>query len=163
MQNIHVKRYNSCQHMGQGTISPEDDSWLVAIDGDGVPHFYRRVVFETSAGKTESTYADVEVTPTESSLLGAKPELKDELDFRIVVDGHAPDFSKPQAVLPDNSPDGYVAYLNSRRVGTVGDTPHEALRGLMNYVAKMCAAGVLDHTGEHVPVTGSSPRYSKNQ
>lgn len=41
MQNIHVRRYQD-SHAFQGSIEPEDRSWVIFVDKDGHATFWRR-------------------------------------------------------------------------------------------------------------------------
>ena len=41
MQNIHVRRYKDA-HAFQGSVEPEDRSWVVFVDKDGHATFWRR-------------------------------------------------------------------------------------------------------------------------
>lgn len=41
MQNIHVRRYKDA-HNFQGSIEPDDRSWIIFIDKDGHATFWRR-------------------------------------------------------------------------------------------------------------------------
>lgn len=51
MQNIHVRRYQQPAPGGyQGTIEPEDRSWLVFIDKDGHATFWRRAELAAPIG-----------------------------------------------------------------------------------------------------------------
>ena len=64
MQNIHVKRYSNPEAVGfQGSIEPEDRSWIVFIRNDGETSFWRRTEAEASVGRTDSRYANVEAVP----------------------------------------------------------------------------------------------------
>ena len=58
-----------------------------------------------------------------------------------------------------NRRDGFLAMLNCRNVGSWGVTEHEAIKNLLNYVAKLCVAGCLDHTGKPMVTRGSDRRY----
>ena len=49
MQNIHVRRYKDA-HAFQGSIEPEDRSWVVFIDKDGHATFWRRGELELPVG-----------------------------------------------------------------------------------------------------------------
>lgn len=49
--------------------------------------------------------------------------------------------------------DGFVALLGQRDIAAVGATEHEAITGLLNYVAELCASGQLDETGEPLTVS----------
>lgn len=51
MQNIHVRRYQSPAPGGyQGTIEPEDKSWIVFIDKDGKASFWRKGQLDVPIG-----------------------------------------------------------------------------------------------------------------
>lgn len=50
MQNIHIQRYEDPKSVGyQGTVTPENRSWVLWIKSDGTPELFRRV--ETSANE----------------------------------------------------------------------------------------------------------------
>jgi hypothetical protein len=49
MQNIHVRRYKDA-HAFQGSIEPEDRSWIVFIDKEGHATFWRRGERELPVG-----------------------------------------------------------------------------------------------------------------
>jgi len=54
-------RYSHPKAVGyQGSIEPEDSSWVVFVDNQGEPTLWRRVETTTADGKTDSFYADVE-------------------------------------------------------------------------------------------------------
>ena len=51
MQNIHVRRYQQPAPGGyQGTVEPEDRSWIVFIDKDGHATFWRRGELDAPIG-----------------------------------------------------------------------------------------------------------------
>lgn len=45
MQNVHVRRYPQ-SHPYQGTVEPEDRSWIIFIDNKGHATFWRRAQLE---------------------------------------------------------------------------------------------------------------------
>lgn len=49
MQNIHVCRYKD-SHAFQGSVEPEDRSWVIFIDKDGHATFWRRGELELPVG-----------------------------------------------------------------------------------------------------------------
>jgi len=49
MQNIHVRRYKDA-HNFQGSVEPEDRSWIVFIDKDGHATFWRKGELATPVG-----------------------------------------------------------------------------------------------------------------
>lgn len=173
MQNIHVQRYANPASFGyQGTIQPEDRSWIVFVDKDGEPTLWRRVAISSSdtpdGGKVDHAYVDVELpgfvpdghpiqTMVEEKIPQIVPTGDNPLDFTVqparepmmdAIDaaGHA----KEDELYP-NRRDGFIAWLNCRHVGAWGATEHDAIRALLNYVAKLCVAGSLDHTGRPMP------------
>lgn len=172
MQNIHVQRY---LHPGvgyQGTIEPEDRSWVVVVDKDGDATLWRRVQTSPLDGKVEHVYGDVELPSRTAdhplhppSVLApcavdqgdnpfdftVNPEREPKMDA-IDPAGHA----REDELYPDRR-DGFIARLNCRSVGAWGETEHEAIRALMYYIIKLCTAGSLDHTGG--PVVGNRRRY----
>ena len=48
MQNIHVSRNIGAK---SGHITPEDRSWQLAIDDDGIPHLWVRVSYDDADGQ----------------------------------------------------------------------------------------------------------------
>lgn len=148
MQNIQVKRYRPELKEWQGTISPEDGSWIVFVDGDGEPYFYRRVERYEEGEKTDEVYVDVEIPCGLPVPEGAGPTLPQALES---LESRPIDYT----VEPDE--EGFTARLNVRNVACHGKTEHEAVRELLNYVAQLCTAGSLDHTG--VPSHGNKRRY----
>lgn len=63
MQNIHIKRHigeSECPNQHQGSISPEDGSWRLIIDRDGVPHLMVRTNIEMENGAVTQGYFAVE-------------------------------------------------------------------------------------------------------
>lgn len=153
MQNIHVKRYRPELKDWQGTISPEDGSWVVFIDADGEPFFYRRVESETSEGRVEESYVDVEIP---CAPLVEAPDALPPADLRTPEESPF-DYEVVPSEGPGLSSTGFFAKLNCRQVACYGETEHEAVRNLINYVAKLCTAGCLDHTGN--PSHGNPRRY----
>jgi hypothetical protein len=49
MQNIHVRRYKDA-HNFQGSVEPEDRSWIVFIDKDGHATFWRKGELDVPVG-----------------------------------------------------------------------------------------------------------------
>lgn len=175
MQNIHISRYADPIAVGfQGTVSPEDRSWIVFVANDGEATLWRRtsphLPNPPSTGDTDTTYVDVEL-PTASTIkdgqfpqpvfegrLGAGP-----LDFTLTPakepfgDALTPADHQREAEAHPEARSGFYATLNCRAISCWGETEHEAIRGLLNTVAQLCTAGSLDHTG--APMTGSKRRY----
>jgi hypothetical protein len=58
MQAIHVRRYEQ-PHSYQGSIEPEDRSWVVFIGTDGQPELWRRSATSDSSTSTEHGYERV--------------------------------------------------------------------------------------------------------
>jgi hypothetical protein len=56
MQNIHVKRYADTNHGYQGTVEPEDRSWVLFLPKDGEPELFLSVETEDADGKTVNGY-----------------------------------------------------------------------------------------------------------
>lgn len=57
MQPIHISRYEHPDKARyQGTVAPEDRSWILFIALDGEPQLFVRCSFETDDGKTEHGY-----------------------------------------------------------------------------------------------------------
>lgn len=175
MQNIHIQRYSGSPAW-QGSIAPEDRSWIVFIDKDGEATFWRRVPadrnprsIDEDLSKIEHTYVDAELPSVLCD--GDAPPLPmpthgphDALDFTIIPNAREPfgdalsreDHEREAAAHPD-ARIGFYAALNVRSIMCWGETEHEAVRGLLNYVARLCTAGSLDHTGQ--PVLGNPRRY----
>lgn len=181
MQNIHVKRYANPAAIGyQGAIEPEDRSWVVFVAADGEATLWRRVenvtLDDTDGTKIEHAYVDVELpghmTPGhplhsmgEPPFPAFDPAADKPLDFTVTpmrepmmdaIDGAG--HAKEDEFYP-NRRDGFIATLNCRNIGSWGPTEHDAVRGLLNYVAKLCVAGCLDHTGQPMTHRGSNRRY----
>ena len=152
MQNIHVKRYQPELKEWQGTISPEDGSWIVFVDSAGEPFFYRRGNVEKADGKLEEIYVDVELPCALPVPEGGIPPKDLRHHTEDPIDYH---------VEPNNDPkhpeEKFIAHLNVRAVAATGRTEHEAVRRLLNYVAQLCTSGSLDHTG--APSYGNKRRY----
>ena len=68
MQQIHIQRYQSGEVNGvasqyQGSIEPEDRSWIVFVAHDGKPSLWLQVETESDDGKTVHGYVNVEDVP----------------------------------------------------------------------------------------------------
>jgi hypothetical protein len=163
MQNIHVKRFNDNV---RGVIEPDDRNWLLVVDADDTAVFYRRTEAKIVNGKACHRYTDAEL-PTRGGICAEDTEGCGDfeaapmpppaggsshfsnvgpLDFKIVPGGD---------VHPDRE-GGCYAQLNARAVMCWGENEHEAIRNLLNYVAQLCTAGCMDHTG--LPVAGHNRR-----
>ena len=148
MQNIHVKRYQT-PGIWSGAIEPEDRSWIVFIATDGEASFWRECEATTLDGKTEHAYIDAElpgghiavdngghdVPPLVSDGMLPRPQELNPLDFTV------------DSLCDPGGVPVYMASLSHRQVSCEGQTEHEAIRNLLNYVAQLCTAGCLDHTG----------------
>ena len=139
MQNIHVKRYET-PTVWAGSIEPEDRSWIVFIAADGASTFWRRAnVDHKDIGDAEHGYVDAELPTGCCNNSGVPLEtqsplpVRNPLDFEVTTQG-----SK------------FFAILNARDIAGEGATEHEAIQNLLNYVAQLCVAGSLDHTGAAV-------------
>lgn len=66
MQNIHIRRPKGNPDLA-AAIEPEDRSWLLAVDQDGVPHLWLRTSLGTGEdGQVQHGYLNVEdVLPEE--------------------------------------------------------------------------------------------------
>lgn len=40
MQNIHVSRYRDTEHGYEGTVEPDDRSWILFLPKDGLPELF---------------------------------------------------------------------------------------------------------------------------
>jgi hypothetical protein len=167
MQPIHVSRYKSPNTFA-GYIEPEDRSWIVFVDAKGLATFWRRteVQMKDEDGiHHEHGYIDVEIpggiAEGEVPVLSA-PEpaqypgpidyksyfMEAQPPFPAAADGSYPASNGIEA--------HWCAELNCRDIVCIGETEHAAIQNLMNYVAQLCTAGCMDHTG--LPVPGVSPR-----
>lgn len=173
-QHIHVSRYVDPKAVGgwEATVEPADRSWVVFVPTEGEALFYRAVDValdnETPDAKTETCYADVEM-PFSMPMqhlqhLGAPPppmspkkvDWPGPIDYTVTDQWANPDC--PEDVKADPSI-RFTALLNCRSIVCAGATEHEAVRALMNYVAQLCTAGCLDHTGEPRLVRTNKRRY----
>lgn len=156
MQNIHVKRYSN-QGLWAGTVEPEDRGWVVFIAADGEATFWRRIeVVEDGnpSGKTEHVYIDAELPR------GVARVLEDgAVGPMLPTPEPTPDVGPLDYTVHKQEDGSWAALLNARSVGCNGADEHEAIRNLMNYVAQLCVAGCMDHTG--APVVGANPRRYK--
>lgn len=158
MKNIHVRRFSTAESW-QGVIEPEDRTWVVLIDDKGEATFWRQCkadAFELppEVGTAREFYIDVELpggrllvddaVPVQEPPQPGQPR---SLDFTLVpTDGSDVPVDEGKGPLA-----GYWAHLNARHVSCFGETEHLAMRNLLNYVAELCTAGCLDHTGRPMP------------
>ncbi len=175
MQPVHVQRFAG-RSPWAGSVTPEDRSWTVFVDQSGEATFWRRVPADCaprSIGedltKVEHAYVDAELPGVAFPEGGTPP-----VPHRVQVDHLGPlDYEvRPgrepfgdcldaaahaaEAVAHPEARDGYYATLNARAVSCWGETEHEAVRSLLNYVVELCVAGSLDHTG--APLLGNPRR-----
>ena len=75
-----------------------------------------------------------------------KPGAPRSLDFTVVPTDGCDVPSESGQAIP-----GFWARLNARDIACFGETEHLALKNLLNYVAELCTAGCLDHTGRPMP------------
>ena len=139
MQNIHIQRFK--QSVGfAGQVEADDRSWIVFVDDNGEPSLWRRVEITTGEGKVEHAYADVEqVCAITTGLPEPEQSAESALDYEVTeIEGV------------------FEARLNARHIVAIGATEHEAVARLINYVAQLCTAGSLDHTGR--PAVSNSRR-----
>ena len=170
MQNIRIQRFSPAVAGFDGTLEPDDRSWIVFVASDGGAVFYRRQLVELLDGSQKETYADVEL-PGLVLVDGqgvpppvAFPEMEHPgpLDFTVVpahepmMDAVSPADHARERELHPNARAGFEARLNARSIAAWGATEHEAIRSLLNYVAQLCTAGALDHTGR--PMHGHCAR-----
>jgi hypothetical protein len=180
MQNIHVKRFNDNV---RGVIEPDDRSWLLVVDADDTAVFYRRTEAKIVRGKACHRYTDAEL-PTRGGICAEDTEGCGDfeaapmpppaggsshfsnvgpLDFEVLAGAEEPCMdvldgagaAREAELYPDRKT-GFYAKLNARAVMCWGETEHEAIRNLLNYVAQLCTAGCMDHTG--MPVAGLNRR-----
>lgn len=156
MQDIHVQRYAGSTW--SGSVTPENREWIVFVAANGEATFWRRVEVIDEVGKRTHVYIDAELTTrtTATGTMPAAPTMMSaaRLDYTVVpgVD------ESLGPVGNETRPSGFFARLNHRQIGAFGTTEHEAIAGLLNYVAMLCTAGSLDHTG--TPVLGNARRYA---
>lgn len=161
MKNIHVRRFVTPNTSVQGLIEPEDKSWLVLIDDRGEATFWRQCPanpfepHETGEPQREF-YIDAELP---GGRLRVDPVVEREppaegaprsLDF-TVEPTETSTLGPPPVDEGAASQVGYWARLNARQVACFGETEHLAVKNLLNYVAQLCTAGSLDHTGRPMP------------
>ncbi len=157
MNNIHVRRFSTAEAF-QGVIEPEDRSWVVLIDDRGEATFWRQCPapeeLGPDAGATQQFYIDAELpggrllvdepVPVQEPPQPGEPR---SLDFTLLpTTGEDVPTPEGQRAIP-----GFWARLNARHVCCFGETEHLAMRNLLNYVAELCTAGCLDHTGRPMP------------
>lgn len=154
MQNIHVKRYET-PGLWAGQIEPEDRSWVLFIDSDNEATFWRKCEIpeggakSAEPGKVIHCYIDAEL-PRGVAREHSGGFVPSEIERALPAPSQWPgplDFT----VTPNTEGPGFWASLNARAVTCLGETEHEAIRNLLNYVAQLCVAGCLDHTGAPVP------------
>ncbi len=152
--NIRVNRYLSPGPY-TGEISPDDGAWIVFVDVNGEATFWRRVEHLTIASDgtehVEQAYVDAEI-PTHVHVNGVPSPAPGPAQHPGALD-----FEVYRADGPGEDP-GFFASLNCRSIACWGATEHEAIRGLLNYVAQLCTAGALDHTGK--PAVINPRRYA---
>lgn len=157
MNNIHVRRFATSEAW-QGLIEPEDRSWFVLIDDKGEATFWRQCPapdeLGPDVGATQQFYIDAELPggrlfvdepiPVQEP---PKPGEPRSLDFTLApTNGEDVPTPEGQRASP-----GFWAHLNARQVSCFGETEHLAMKNLLNYVAELCTAGCLDHTGRPMP------------
>lgn len=166
MQPIHVSRYKSPNAFA-GYIEPEDRAWIVFIDAKGLATFWRRTELHLKEDglQREHGYIDVEIPGGVAE--GEVPELvtpeparyPGPIDYKTYFMEAQPPFpaaedgSHPASIGIEAH---WCAELNCRAIVCTGDTEHNAVKNLLNYVAQLCTAGSMDHTGR--PVPGTNPR-----
>jgi hypothetical protein len=154
MNNIHVRRFLTPYCNVQGLVEPEDKSWLVSIDDKDEATFWRQCPVDDWTLPTEQHgYVDAELPGRGRLHLEGVPVVQEALS--VAHESHPLDFtvtpSESCALTRESDPPGFWAMLNARDVACFGATEHEAIRALMNYVAQLCTAGCLDHTGRPMP------------
>lgn len=173
MQDIVVRRYPNPTEIGwAGWIEPRDLAWIAFIDLQGRPVFYLHRDPETGAilpdDPAERDRALAQIRGGLADGFPGGPSRKPPpmpgwspmdlsgpgaLDYRVVPEPEpmmdaldAADHAREQERFP-NRRSGFTAYLNARSIGCWGETEHAAVQSLLNYVARLCVAGHLDHTG----------------
>jgi hypothetical protein len=148
--NINVKRYSNCAGW-EGTIEPDDRSWIVFLPSDDGPVlFYRRVSVELVDGKTEHHYYDVELPGPAAAAVRPDP-LAQVKPPELPAPSAASEYAIDYTVVPGpgaNEEPGFFASLSARSIACWAPTEHGAIQGLLNYAIRLAVAGALDHTGE---------------
>lgn len=159
-QTVHVRRYPDPRAVGgwEMAIEPDDRRFVLFVPTEGDALLYRRVDVRNEDGTIEHLYADVELPfslPMQhlQTMDGPPPMPKSEEGRPW----NPLDFTVRRATL-ESGVEGFMASLNCRAIEAEGENEHEAVRNLMNYVAQLCTAGVLDHTGEPCLMNPSSNR-----
>lgn len=156
MNNIHVRRFPTSDSHVQGLVEPEDKSWLVSIDDRDQATFWRQCrVDEPQAPPSEGQqhYVDAELPGRGRLCLEGVPVVHEALLISPAI--NPLDFTvrpaETSGVGRESDTPGFWAMLNVRDVACFGTTEHEAIQSLLNYVAQLCTAGCLDHTGRAMP------------
>ena len=156
MQNVRISRYATPAAGFAGTVSPEDGSWIVFVATDGEALFYRRTEASDLEGGTRSTYVDVELPGLALPDTGRLPT-PEQIGFPAHEHPGPLDYEVAPGTDPESGRAGFYARLNARAIMAWGETEHAAIRALLNYVAHLCTAGCLDHTGR--PMQSNPRRY----
>ncbi len=158
MQNIHVKRYGNIDCGYQGSIEPEDRAWIVFIDAKGEATFWRRdSLCEADDGSPQHHYVDVELLNPQMAMGEAVPPSGMPAGTEPMLDYSVRQLDEGEASGPDSEM-RFAAKLNCREIEALGTDEHDAVKRLLNYVAQLCVAGCLDHTGQ--PGTINPRRYA---
>lgn len=151
---IHIRR--PVGSILRNIVTPADGSWMVLVDNTGEATFWRRTTAESSVedGKVFDIFVDAELPTHVLDGCEASPIPP---PLATLAPG-ALDFTVKQAseCEPGEDAPRWWASLVNRAIAAHGKTEHEAVAALMNYVAQLCTAGSLDHTGE--PVFGRNER-----
>jgi hypothetical protein len=157
--NIHVQRFPETAAIAM-LIAPTDRAWVVQVDHKDQAVFFRQV-------PNADTPEPVDGYPPGVRHVYVDAELPSVAIEDATVQPQDEAMTSPQEpidwdVFPglegqwEGAKMGFWARLNVRSIVYWGETEHEAVRALVNGVAKLCTAGSLDHTGR--PVMGNPRR-----
>jgi hypothetical protein len=160
-QHVHVQRFPVTAALSQ-IVAPRNRSWVVQVGHDGEAVFFRRVpnpeTPEPIGGYpdgVEHVYVDAELPSVAVSDASVQPQDEAIRSAELVAPIDFDVFQGPEGQW-EGAKQGFWARLNVRSIIYWGETEHEAVRALVNGVAKLCTAGSLDHTGR--PVMGNPRR-----
>jgi hypothetical protein len=156
-KHIHVQRFPETAALAL-LVTPHDRSWALQVDHHDEAVFFRRVPsaetpepIDGYPDGTKHVYVDAELPSVDAA---------DETPSDLPVQSYPGPID--WTIVPgkegawEGARDGFFAMLNVRSVAYWGETEHEAVRDLVNDVARLCTAGSLDHTGR--PVMGNPRR-----
>lgn len=149
MEPISIHRYHSAQNIGfLGYVEPQSRRWIVFVDAKGEATLWRRKE-RSDLDKTDGRDAEYDYVDVELPTCRLATEDPPTIDGPELAGDNVLDYTVSPGTGPgehDTRP-GFNTWLNCRSVGCWGETEHEAVRALMNYVARLCTAGQMDQTG----------------